>query len=141
MRTKVYDIRRKDLYSYCSEVYRCLSDKDKYKIADIIPKEIYHTILFNKCVLNDIEEFCSKFFDCNENNLSYELGCYFQKIKYVYHIEIEKDIKKFKKISNTIDSNKYPETATLIDELIFTLEKSLIKYKEFEEDYPDIFEI
>lgn len=141
MRTKVYEIKQTDLYHNSSEVYRCLSDSNKYKLQDIIPKEIYHTILFNKYVLTDIEEFCCKFFDCKEICLSYKLGCYFQNIKYEYHIQIENDLKKFKKLSNAIDYDKYPETSLLLDELIMTLEKTLIKYKEFEENFPDIFEI
>lgn len=140
MRTKFYDIRRTDAYKDAFGVYSLLPAGYKYRIENLVSKEVYAAILFNQGAVKQIEDYCDKFFECKEKGLSYELGCYFQKKEYKWDCHIFSDIERFKALLSVYDKEKYPEESKLIEELISDLEEFKEKWVSFEKDYPYLFE-
>lgn len=95
MRTKFYDIRRTDAFTDAFGVYSLLPETYKYRIKNLISKEVYAAILFSKYALRSIDDYCCKFFECKEHGFSYEIGCYLQNREYVHKYMISSDISKF----------------------------------------------
>lgn len=139
MRTKFYDIRSTDTYKDAFGVYSLLPDGYKYRIENLISKEVYAAILFNQSAVRKIDDYCCKFFECKEKGLSYELGCYFQNKKYESGQHILNDIDRFKSLLSIYDRKKYPEESKLVEELISDLEEFKEKWVSFEKDYPYLF--
>lgn len=138
METKFYQIRATDSYRNAASVYFLLPDNHKYKIENLISKEVYAALMFNK-VISKIEDYCDKFFDCTEAGLSYELGCYFQKVEYQNVSKIERDITKFERLLKVYDSVKYPKEYKLLEELIADLNSFAVDWKIYEKEHPELF--
>lgn len=140
MRTKFYDIRRTDAYIDAFGVYSLLPENYKYRIENLISKEVYAAILFSKYVLRSVDDYCCKFFECKEHGFSYEIGCYLQKREYVYKGMISSDINKFSSLLSIYDKDRYPEESRLVEEFVHNLESFLKKWEDFEEGWPCLFE-
>lgn len=140
MRTKFYDIRRTDAYSDAFGVYSLLPENYKYRIENLISKEVYAAILFYNCTFRSVDDYCCKFFECKEHGFSYEIGCYLQKREYVYKGMISSDINKFSSLLSVYDKNRYPEESRLVEEFMHNLESILKKWEDFEKDWPCLFE-
>lgn len=139
MYTKLYDIRNTNAYQNAECVYVLLPENYRYRIKGLVNKEIYAALLFSHNVVRKIEDYCCKFFECNEQGLSYELGCYFQKRKYESRGFIEADIKRFNSLIEVYDSEKYPEECKLLQELVKDLQWFLRKWNDYEEECPELF--
>lgn len=140
MNTKIYDIKRTDKYRCAENVYISLSDNDKYKIEDLISKEVYSALLFNFHVLRKIEDYCCAFFECSEKGLSYEIGCYFQKREYQHEGFIQRDIDKFSALLKVYNKEIYPQEYNLIKNLVTSLCWFKKKWAQYEESHPELFE-
>lgn len=139
METKFYEIIKTDEYKNADSVYVLLPVNYKYRIQSLVSKEIYTALLFKHNVLDKIECYCDKFFDCKEDGLSYELGCYFQKIEYKYKGFIESDINKFNSLLKVYNSEKYPKEYKLIIDLIEDLKYFLDMWLIYENEHPELF--
>lgn len=139
MYTRFYEIRKTDAYRDAAEVYTLLPENHKYRIENLVSKEVYAALLFGYNVVRKIEDYCDKFFDCQEHGFSYELGCYFQKREYQSSGFIEADIKRFNSLIEVYDSEKYPEECKLLQELVKDLQWFLRKWNDYEEECPELF--
>ena len=139
MNTKFYKIRKTTSFSYAEDVYMSLSEHDKYKIENLVSKEIYSALLFKFDVVSKIEDYCDKFFDCGEKGLSYELGCYFQKREYEHEGFIESDIRRFSSLLKVYNKQKYPKEYELICNLIASLAIFKERWLSYEEYHPELF--
>lgn len=139
MYTKFYEIRKTDAYRDAAGVYTLLPENYKYRIENLVSKEVYAALLFGYNVVRKIEDYCDKFFDCYEHGFSYELGCYFQKREYQSRGFIEADIKGFSSLVEVYDSEKYPEEYKLLQELVKDLQWFLRKWNDYEEEYHELF--
>lgn len=139
MYTKFYEIRKTDEYKNADSVYTMLPINYKYRIEKLVSKEVYTALIFSHNVLSKIEDYCDKFFDCKENGLSYEIGCYFQKREYQHDGFITRDINKYTALLKVYDSEKYPEEYRLISELVNDLKSFLEDWIIFKKEHPELF--
>ncbi len=139
MYTKLYDIRKTDAYQNAEGVYTLLPENYKYRIEGLVNKEIYAALLFSHNVVRKIEDYCCKFFECNEQGLSYELGGYFQKRKYESRGFIESDIERFSSLVKVYNSLHYPKEFDLLQELLKDLQWFLEKWDSYEKNHPELF--
>lgn len=140
MNIKIYDIKRTDKYKYAEGVYILLPDNDKYKIENLVSKEVYSALLFNFHVLRKIEDYCCAFFECKEKGLSYEIGCYLQKREYQHEGFIQRDIDKFSALLKVYNKETYPVEYNLITNLVNSLYWFQKKWESYEESHPELFE-
>lgn len=140
MDIKFYSIKHTDEYRNAEEVWTLLSESYRYKLENLVSKEVYSALLFYYNALLYIEVFCDKFFECKEKGLSYQLGCYFQKREYLCEGMIKSDINKFTALLTVYDKESYPEECRLVRELIEALRKFEEKWKSYEESNPELFE-
>ena len=139
MRTKLYDIKKTNAYKSAEGIYTILPENYKFRIAELVSKEIYAALLFNFNVVRRIEGYCGRFFDCDEHGLSYELGCYFQKKEYKTRENIVSDLKKFTSLESVYDSSRFPKEFELIHELVIDLLWFIEKWNSFEKSHPELF--
>lgn len=139
MKTKFYNVRKTKNYRDAEAVYILLPEDNKHLIANLVGREIYSTLLFVNNVLCRIDGYAEKFFRCNEQGISYKVGCYFQRKEYTERDLIEEDIKNFTSLSKVFNSNDFPEEYHLIQDLVKDLQWFLGKWDEFEKEYSGMF--
>lgn len=140
MRTKLYKIKGTLEYTNAQEVYYNLPESSKSKIENLVSKEIYSALVFNRYVLDNVLKYCDEFFDCGEKGLSYELGCYFQTRKYEHDGMIDRDIQKFSALLKVYDTLSFPKECVLIQSLIDSLFKFKESWHNYEKTNPELFE-
>lgn len=139
MWTKFYTIKKTEEYKNAAAVYSLLPINHKYKIEYLVGKEIYAALLFQYNVLSNIENYCDKFFDCDEHGFSYELGCYFQNREYQHEGFIQSDINKFSHLLKVYNAENFKKEYNLIIELVKDLKAFLNDWSKYEIAYPELF--
>ena len=93
----------------------------KENLIEFVGHDYMQAIQFIKD-FSKIQDYCEKFFECEEKGFSYELGCRYQKIDFDFTENIDGEI-RFLTHLLSIYSSEFPKEIELINSLISDLEE------------------
>lgn len=93
----------------------------KENLTEFVGHDFMQAIQFRKD-FSKIQDYCEKFFECEEKGFSYELGCRYQKIDFDFPENIDVEIRFLANLLS-VYSVEFPKEIELIKSLISDLEE------------------
>lgn len=94
--SQFYKLSKTTEYEKAVRVWNVIDENNRHVLEELIGRDLYSKMVFIQYVLKpSTDDLCEMAFECKENGLSYEIGCYFQKKEYDHIDNVKTDLKKF----------------------------------------------